>query len=358
MKRTIRALLVALGFSAAVAVSQSALAQSGGPQSANIFDPAREQVERQASQPLNNAPVWRAVNSGREHTTNIPAREAGVLIQSEGEQWRQLRPSLYSAGGALLAAVIVLLIAFYLIRGPIRVEAPLTGRMIERFSPVERIAHWTMAISFVVLGLTGLLLTFGKFLVLPVVGYTLFGWLASVAKNLHNFVAPVFLVSIPVFIVIFVRDNLPKAYDFKWLAAFGGLFGRGSHPPSGRFNGGEKLLFWGLVCLLSIVLIVSGLVMLFPNFEQTRQQMQLANTVHLITAMLGIAMALGHIYLGTIGQVGAYQAMRDGHVDETWAKEHHPLWYDDVKSGRARGATSPDRASGSPAAAGVPGHSD
>ncbi len=358
MKRTIRALLVALGFSAALAASQSALAQSGGPQSANIFDAAKEQVERQNSQPLNNAPVWRAVNSGVAHTTNNPANEAGVLIQSEGEQWRQLRPSLYSAGGALLAAVIVLLMAFYLIRGPIRVDAPLTGRMIERFSPVERIAHWTMAIAFVVLGLTGLLLTFGKYLVLPVIGYTLFGWLASVAKNLHNFIAPVFLVSIPVFIVIFVRDNLLKAYDLKWLAAFGGLLGGANHPPSGRFNGGEKVLFWGLVCLLSIVLIVSGLVMLFPNFEQTRQQMQLANTVHLITAMLGIAMALGHIYLGTIGQVGAYQAMRDGHVDETWAKEHHPLWYDDAKAAGVRASTASDEPSGAPVAAVAPGHSN
>jgi formate dehydrogenase subunit gamma len=358
VKRTIRALVVALGFGTALALAQTS-APSGGPQSASIFDIAKEQVERQQSQPLNNAPVWREVNSGKAHTTNIKGPEAGVLIQREGEAWRQLRPSIYSTGGVLFAVVLALLAAFYLVKGPIRTSVPFTGKTIERFTPVDRITHWTMAISFVVLGLTGLIMTFGKFVLLPVVGYTLFGWLASVAKNTHNFIAPVFLVSIPIAILVYIRDNLPNAQDIKWAMSLGGLLNRGEPMPAGRFSGSQKLYFYGLVCFLSIISILSGLVMLFPNFEFTRAQMQLANTVHLITAMLSIAMALPHIYLGTVGNVGAYEGMRQGRVDETWAREHHPLWYDDVVAGRVRGASGSGAAPTAPAqVAGVSGNAD
>jgi formate dehydrogenase subunit gamma len=338
MTRTIRLFVGALSICAATAFAQQqAPAPAGGPQSANIFEVAKEQVERQKTQPLNNAPVWREVNSGNSFYTSIKGPETGVLIQHGGEQWRQLRPSLYSAGGAIIAAILAVLMLFYLWRGPIPVHERPTGRFIERFSTADRIAHWSMALSFVVLGLSGLILTFGKHVLLPVIGYTLFGWLAAFAKNAHNFIAPVFMVALPVFIVVFVRDNLPRAYDIRWIAKFGGMFDKkGGHVPSGRFNAGEKTLFWLLVCGLSVVLVLSGLVLLFPNFEQTRASMQLANTVHLVAAMLGIAMACGHMYLGTIGMRGAYQAMRHGYVDETWAKEHHEIWYEEVKAGKAR----------------------
>lgn len=360
MKRSIRALVVALGVCAAAANAQTA-PPSGGPQGANIFEVAKEQVERQQTQPLNNAPVWREVNSGKAHTTTDRGPEAGVLIQSEGEAWRQLRPPLYSAGGALVAGVVVLLALYYLVRGPIRTSAPFTGKKIERFSPAQRIVHWTMAITFILLGVTGLILTFGKFVLLPVIGYTLFGWLASVAKNLHNFVSPVFLVSIPVAIIVYLRDNLPTAQDIRWMASLGGLLNRGEAMPAARFSGAQKLYFYGMVCFLSVVSMVSGLLMLFPNyFELARAQMQLANTVHLISGILAIAMALPHIYLGTIGNVGAYEGMREGYVDETWAKEHHRLWYDDVMAGRARGApgASASTTPVPPAGAVAPGHSD
>lgn len=348
MKRTIRALTAAALLCATTAFAQQASAPSGGPQAMNIFEVAKEQVERQQTQPGNNAPVWREVASGRAHYTSLPGREMGVLIQSEGEAWRQLRPSLYSAGGGLIAIALVLLMAFYVVRGPIRVEEKPTGRFIRRFTTTERIAHWSMGLSFVVLAITGLVLTFGKYLLLPVIGYTLFGWLATLSKNLHNFVGPIFSVVLPVFIVIYVRNNIPASYDFKWIAQLGGLLTpKGQHLPAGKFNAGEKALFWLLVCVLCLILVVSGLVLNFPNFEQTRQQMQLANTVHLVAALLGIAMACFHIYLGTIGHKGAYEAMRYGYVDESWAREHHPDWYEDVKAGRAR-ETFADPAEGIP----------
>ena len=295
---------------------------------------AAEEARQQTVQPGNNAPLWREVRSGAAHSTSARGVEAGVLIQSRGEAWRKLRPPLALAGGALLAACLGALAAFYLWRGPIGVSAPPTGRLIERFDFVDRVAHWTMGISFVVLAASGLILSFGKYALLPVIGYTLFAWLAVAAKSLHNFVGPFFMLSLPFFIVRFARDNLPRLYDLEWLVRFGGMFS-GRHVPSGRFNAGEKTLFWGLVCVFGVVLCASGLVLDFPNFGQGRSTMQSANVVHFATALLAVAASLFHIYLGTLGVKGAYRAMRDGVVDESWAREHHEIWYEEVKAGRA-----------------------
>jgi formate dehydrogenase subunit gamma len=337
MMRTFRAIAAMLLICAGSAFAQQSAIGGGGPQSANILVTAKDQVDRQQTQPGNNAPVWRAVRSGAEHTTNLPGREMGVLIQTGGEDWRQLRPSIYSIGGGVIAAVLAVLMAVYAIRGPVRLHESPTGRYIRRFSTLERIAHWSMGLSFVVLALTGLVITFGKYIILPVFGYTVFGWIASIAKNLHNFVGPVFSVSLPVFIVIYVRDNFPAAGDLKWLTSLGGLLSpKSEHPPAGRYNAGEKVYFWLVVCAVSVVLAVTGLILDFPNFDQTRSQMQLASTIHMIAALAGTAMACFHIYLGTVGHKGAYEGMRYGYVDETWAKEHHGLWYEDVKAGKAR----------------------
>ena len=311
-------------------------------------DPAAQQVERQQTQPLNNAPVWRAVRSGAPAETAVIGRETNVLIQptmklpglpavSAGEAWRLARPPLSTAGGALIALSLLALAGFYRWRGSIEVHDKPTGRLIRRFSPAERIAHWSVAISFSVLGITGLVMGLGKYVLLPVFGHTLFAWLADGSKALHNFTGPVFAVFLPILIAIFIRDNLPKAYDLGWLKTFGGMLSRkGSDAPSGRFNAGEKILFWVLPCFLSVILVVTGLILDFPNFDQTRRVMQQANLVHLISALLGITVAFFHIYLGTVGQRGAYQAMRTGYVDEAWAKEHHSYWYADVKAGRSR----------------------
>ena len=144
-------------------------------------------------------------------------------------------------------------------------------------------------------------------------------------------------MALPIFIVMFIRDNLPRAHDVKWIAKFGGMLDKkGGHVPSGRFNAGEKALFWGLVVVISITLVVTGYILNFPNFGQTRSTMQTANVIHMVFGLIGIAMACFHIYLGTVGMRGAYQAMRTGYVDETWAKEHHEYWYDEVKSGKSR----------------------
>jgi formate dehydrogenase subunit gamma len=322
-----------------------AAAQEAGDE---VGNPAALQVERQATQPLNNAPVWREVRSGVPAETAVTGRETNVLIQptlklpglpavSAGEAWRLARPPLSTAGGAIIAFSLLALAAFYRWRGSIGVHGAPTGRLIRRFSPAERLVHWTVAISFSVLGLTGLVMGLGKYVLLPVFGHTLFALLAEGSKALHNFTGPVFAVFLPILIAVFIRDNLPKAYDLEWLKTFGGMLSKGaSDAPSGRFNAGEKLLFAALPCFLSVILVVTGFILDFPTFDQTRRVMQQANLVHLISALLGITVAFFHIYLGTIGQRGAYQAMRTGYVDEAWAKEHHSHWYADVKAGRSR----------------------
>ena len=186
-----------------------------------------------------------------------------------------------------------------------------------------------------ILAVSGIIMLFGKHVVLPVFGYGLFSWLAIIGKNLHNFVGPLFVFCTIITFVTFVRDNIWRAIDFKWIRTFGGMLS-GHDVPSGRFNAGEKIWFWFGVLLLGIIVSASGLVMDFPNFGQGRAVMQVANVTHAIAATLFIAAGLGHIYLGTVGMNDAYQAMRTGYVDEVWAKEHHRIWYEQVKAGTAR----------------------
>jgi formate dehydrogenase subunit gamma len=335
-----------------------ALPLTGAAQSQD--DTAKQQAERQVTQPGNNAPVWRDVRSGDPGYTSIPGREVNVLIQptmklpgqpalTGGEAWRLFRNGVITPiGGWLLAAVVVVIGALYAWKGPIKLHDRPTGRLIERFTPLQRYAHWVMGISFVILAITGIVILLGKYVLLPVIGYTLFAWLTNLSKNLHNFVGPLFAISLLFFIVLYIKDNLPKSYDFKWFASFGGMFG-GKHVPSGRFNAGEKAWFWIGVVVLSLVVSITGLILNFPNFDQVRSVMIQANMIHAIAAVLVIALALGHIYMGTIGVEGAYGSMRNGYVDEAWAKEHHRLWYEDVKSGKVKAG----KATGTPQSAQV-----
>ena len=337
------------GLALALTLSLPALAQQpAAPAAAPASAEAQKSAQkRSVEQPGNNSEVWRQVGTGSQNYTSIPGREVGVLVQPQarfpgqetmttaGEAWRKFRNgpiTLY--GGWLIVVALATLAAMYFTAGPIKLHEPPTGRMMERFSLAERWAHWTMAISFCVLGVTGLLILFGKHILLPIIGYTLFGWLLNLAKNLHNFVAPLFAASLLVFIVMYVRDNLPTRADLAWLAQGWKIF-KGEHLPSGRFNAGEKMWFWGGVVVLSLVVCVSGFILLFPNLEQLRVTMQQASVVHAIAAILVIAASFGHIYMGTIGVEGAYGSMRDGRVDETWAKEHHELWYHEAKAGKA-----------------------
>lgn len=314
----------------------------------------QNQAERTRVQPGNMAPVYRQIKEGQTHYSSLPALEAGMLIQphaqfpgqaratTAGEAWRQYRNGpLTLYGGWLIIVAAVGIMAFYFVFGPLRTKEPRTGRLIERFTSVERITHWTVAISFLVLAFTGLLMLFGKHVILPIFGHTLFGWIAYACKNVHNFVGPVFAVALIVMFAIFVRDNLPGRGDIDWVKNLGGARG---HAHAGRFNAGEKLWFWGGVVFLGVIVSASGFVldMLVPGILYTRGNMQIANVIHLVAAVLIFSAALAHIYMGTLGTEGAYQAMRTGYVDDAWAKEHHDLWYDDIQSGKVPRVRSKD----------------
>jgi len=322
------ALLAAVAFCAA-----AAFAQAPNPVDAN---PAQMQQQRQVTQPLNNRPVWSEVRSGAPAYTSVQGRETNVLIQAEGQTWRAARVPIMFWGGLLFALAVVGLAVFYMLRGEMKSDhhGP-RGRLIERFTPADRYAHWLVAIVWVTLAVTGLIMSLGKAVLLPLIGYTLFSWLATLSKNLHNFIGPVLIIGVPWLFLRFVRDNGLSGDDIRWFTKIFDYF-KGNEHPSGRFNAGEKLVFWFVLVIFSTTLIVTGLILVFPNFDQTRQTMQIANIVHMIAAYLALALACVHIYLGTIGLEGAYDAMRHGYVDETWAEHHHKLWHDDIAAGKSR----------------------
>ena len=318
--------------------------------------------ERANVQPGNNAPMWRDVGKGVAGYSSLPVREApeaGVLIQpfveypgsrltNAGEAWRQVRNNwIIPYGGSLLFIVALAISIFYWRKGEIPLHGTPTGRQIERFTPFERAAHWSNAIAFVILAISGLVIAFGKFILQPVMGDTLFGWLTYALKNAHNFAGPLFAVSLVVVFFTFVKDNLPAKGDLVWLLKGGGILS-GKEVPSHRFNAGEKVVFWGGVFLLGAVVVASGFVLdkIVPGMVYERGTMQVAHMVHAVATVLMMAMFLGHIYIGTIGMEGAYGAMRTGYVDETWAKEHHELWHADIQTGKIPAQRSPESGSG------------
>jgi formate dehydrogenase subunit gamma len=319
----------------------AAVAQTPTPSATPENSSAAAQAERQAVQPFNNAPVWREVRSASPQTTTVVGRETNVLIQSQGQSWRALRNGQISViGGWALVVVFLVIATFYWVKGTVALHEPPTGRVVERFTPLDRFIHWSTAITFGILAISGLILLFGKSVLLPLMGHTLFSWLAILGKNLHNFTGPLFSVCIALLFFSFVRDNLPRPGDGQWIRSVGGLFSK-HEPPSGKFNAGEKIWFWGGVCVLGLVVSLSGFVLDFPNFNQTRQTMQIAHVLHSVGAVLFMMGAMGHTYMGTIGMAGAYDAMKTGYVDEAWAREHHAYWYDDIKSGKQQ-AGQPD----------------
>ncbi len=346
---------------AAPVAATAPVTNAGAIKGANIFDvkpdaneapgyATQTNAERAKVQPGNNAPMWRQVGAGVTGNSSLPksqAPEAGNLIQpfvqypgsrltNAGEAWRQVRNDwLIPYGGAMLLIILGAIALFYTTKGPIQQHGVDTGKKIERFTAFERSAHWSNAIAFCILGISGIVMAFGKFFLLPVMGLTLFGWLTYALKNMHNFAGPVFAVSLVVIFVTFLRDNIPNRDDVIWLLKGGGLLS-GKEVPSHRFNGGEKLVFWGGVFFLGIVVVSSGFVLdkLLPGLVYERGTMQVAHMIHAVATLLMMAMFIGHIYIGTIGMQGAYQGMRTGYVDETWAREHHEYWYNDIKAGK------------------------
>lgn len=273
-------------------------------------------------QQLKGAPV-----AGR---VSIPDAKSGVLIQPQGREWRQtLEGPVKSVGGGLLVLTVVALAAFLAIRGRIKVEHGMSGRTIERFKGIERFAHWLTAICFVILGISGLNISFGKTLLLPLIGPEAFTAFSAFGKLSHNFLSFPFVLGVFLMAVMWIAHNIPNAIDVEWIKQGGGIFKKGVHPPAGKFNAGQKLIFWSVV-IGSLALAISGYILMFPFYVTDIAGMQLAQLVHAIAGILMVAVILGHIYIGTIGMEGAFDAMGTGQVDTNWAKEHHSLWARDV----------------------------
>jgi formate dehydrogenase subunit gamma len=353
--------LLAFGWAGLAPAQSTPATPAAAVQSQNIMDVKPEASdapgyaeqtngERAEVQPGNNAPMWRQVGSGVTGTSSLPvtqAPEAGNLIQpfvqypgsrltNAGEAWRQVRNNwIIPYGASLLGIALLAMAILYFTKGPLGKDYPASSKRIERFTALERSAHWANAFAFLALVISGIVMSLGKFFLLPVLGSSLFGWLTYVLKNVHNFVGPLFAVSLAVIIVIFIKDNIANKADFVWLTKAGGMLGD-KEVPSHRFNAGEKGLFWWGITIPGIVVVGSGLVLdlLVPGLGLLRSDMQIAHMIHSVLAFWMMALLMGHIYMGTIGTRGALEGMKTGYVSEGWAQEHHELWYDDIKSGK------------------------
>ena len=301
--------------------------------------------DARAPEPGLASPASGRVHIDRHFLGQYGESEGNVIVQRGGNTWRTLRNGPIAAiAGTMLLVVPLLIVIFYNTIGPAR-EEPRSGRKLQRFTRWERQVHWATAISFILLAITGLIIMFGKKLLLPWMGHGFFSGLAWISKYLHNFVGPLFILCSILMFITFLRRNFFNRNDWQWVKQGGGLVSH-KHVPAGFFNAGEKAWFWFGVTLLGLLMSATGLVLDFVNFGQTRYILQIAHYLHIAGATVYIVAAMGHIYIGTWGTPGAYEAMRHGSVDEAWAKAHHALWYEEAKSGAA-----PDTPAGGPGAA-------
>jgi formate dehydrogenase subunit gamma len=284
-----------------------------------------------------------------EGQISIPATRENVLEQPFGRDWTHYRMGVLPwIGGIVILGTLAGLVAFYLWRGKVRIKKGRSGRKIVRFNGFERFVHWMTAVCFIILGLTGLNISFGRALLLPLMGPDAFTTWSAYAKHAHNFLSFPFTLGVLLIFVMWLAGNIPNRVDVQWFKRGGGIVGH-DQPPAERFNGGQKAVYW-MVVLAGVAMIVSGYVLIFPFYGGTNIfHMQLAQMVHAVVAMLFVAGILGHIYIGTIGMEGAFEAMGEGTVDVNWAEEHHSLWLEEARREQDRGAVPPRTAAAPPA---------
>jgi len=268
----------------------------------------------------------------------IPDVKEGVLIQPAGRDWRHFdQVTLYWIGLIALIGMVVLLAIFYFVRGTIRIMRGRSGRTILRFDALERTVHWMTAASFIILAVSGLNITFGKSLLLPLIGASAFSALSEALKYAHNYLSFPFTLGVLFMLVMWLKDNIPDSTDVRWLKEGGGMVGD-KHPPARRFNAGQKGVFW-IVVLGGIAMAITGYLLMFPFYGGTDiASMQWSQILHGVIGVLFIAAILAHIYIGTLGMEGAFEAMGSGEVDVNWAKEHHSLWVEELENKPASSA--------------------
>ena len=294
--------------------------------------------------------LWRFVRTGNAGSTQMKDELSAVMIQSEGDNWRAFRNGPLSVYGAYgLAGIIGLLFVFYFVRGRITIDAGPSEDRIMRFGTIDRFAHWLMAGSFVVLGITGLNLLYGRYVLLPIIGKDAFATITTFGKYAHNYLAFAFMLGLGLAFILWVRHNIPNKLDLKWLAMGGGIFAKGVHPPARKFNAGQKIIFWA-VMIGGLSVSMSGIALMFPfqtsMFAETfallnsigfslptdftpLQEQQMNQLWHGVVSLGLMTMIVAHIYIGSVGMEGALDAMNSGMVDRNWAKEHHNLWVEE-----------------------------
>lgn len=306
--------------------------------------------------------LWRALRfDSADITTSARGPAATVLVQDGGMKWLQFREGpLAMYGGYTLLGTIVALLLFYMMRGRITIDGEKTGRTVTRFKTVERFGHWLLAGSFIVLGLTGLISLFGRKVMIPAFGHESFAFIATASKWVHNNVAWAFILGLIMIFVMWVIHNLPDRTDINWMMKGGGIF-TDAHPPAKKFNAGQKLIFWSCI-VFGASIAITGLALLFPfqinlfagTFEKMNafgissllglgelntvlaphEEMQLAQLWHAIVSFALMAIILAHIYIGSVGMEGAFDAMGTGEVEEQWAREHHSIWAEEAMAER------------------------
>ena len=297
-----------------------------------------------------DADLWRFIREGNKGNTQLGNELSAVMIQSEGDNWRSIRNGPLSRYGTYgIIGILILLAWFYSYRGRIQIKGGFSGNTILRFKAIERFSHWLMAGSFIVLAITGLNMLYGKYILLPVIGPEAFSSFTMAGKYCHNFIAFAFMVGLGLSFICWVTHNIPSKLDIEWLKQGGGMFDEKLHPKARKFNAGQKIIFWA-VMLGGLSISLSGWALLFPyethmmsktfgllnmiGFDLSTaisplQEQQLQQIWHGIVSLLLIVLIIAHIYIGSLGMQGAFDAMHTGKVDRNWAKEHHGLWVDE-----------------------------
>jgi formate dehydrogenase subunit gamma len=294
---------------------------------------------------------WRAIRKGAPGTVSIPDPRAAQLIQSEGDNWRAIRNGPLSYYGVwVLAGMLILLALFFLLRGRVRIESGWSGITVTRFNSLERFGHWLLAIAFLLHAVTGLNMLYGRYFLKPVIGPDAFALSVNAGKWVHNYGAFPLIVGLVLIFVMWLLHNIPNRHDLVWLVKGGGLFTKHTHPPARKFNAGQKIIFWSVI-IGSLSLTMSGFALMFPFqftfFSDTFwalnvfglglptdftaiQEQQLNQLWHAAVALVMSAIIMAHIYIGTLGMEGAFDAMGTGEVDLNWAREHHSLWVEEM----------------------------
>ncbi len=292
------------------------------PASAQQVNPTASSVkEQQLLQELNRI-------QGR---VSIPDQRSSVLEQPQGREWREFRNvTLRWIGGVAIIGMLAVLVIFYLTRGMVRLDSGRSGRTIVRFTLFERFVHWMTAICFIILAISGLNITFGRPLLLPLVGFEAFSEWSQWAKYAHNYLSFPFTIGVVLIFLMWIAGNIPNKVDVAWIKRGGGIVGH-DHPPAHRFNAGQKMIYW-IVVVGGGLVAATGYELMFPFYVTGIEGMQIAQIVHSVVAVLFVAAMIAHVYIGTIGMEGAFEAMGSGDVDLNWAREHHSLWLDEQRA--------------------------